>query len=987
MKRIRNNLISGILLWWTLTAMIFWTNHPGIIQYPGGSLHAAAGQILHGAMLIGIDLLVLSLGRVAQQQRAKSLISDGIQSWMIIVLTGIVATLVLALHRIFSLTNFYQALFPLLHNTYPLLSGVFLGLLIMVLMDNHFKQTRMSTAFLLWLLLIIPFVFGINMFHWNSGNNPLLYTVLFLLGDVAPQCNDQHHHIGRVVFVGIAGLILMGLMPAISTLIHSDSSTAARFTTLASPLLVYVSWAIIQMPSFQQTSSNFPNLLNWLSAALALTTNPAMKTECQNFLNGHAGSSTTKLLVVSFVLALAFAIAGGCWDLILTWLSQRCRLNTRLHGWIKPLDLDQPLPWISRQRVSLQQWLFKHRPTLIALIVAYCLSILSFLLMNNSWRITPNVGSSHNIFLLTFFQCQPMIILTTIILFAFNMFLWAITRHYFVGVMVSDALMIIWIFANWMKIRARNEPVMPSELKMVSVWGSLIQMTGLATIITVIILIIILIAIIIVLERQHGQQAPKRWASIAAILILPLILLSSVRWNHQSSVFHTILSGSGDDPMFYNQLSGARVNGPVVQFLNNIDITVMNRPHGYSKAAMIKIRRRYQTNARQINEGRTNKLSQQTIIFNLSESLANPRRVPGVHMANNPLPKMDRIKQANTSGLMISSGYGGGTANMEYMTLTGFALANFSPTLPTPYTQLVGSLANNPSIVGSFKHSTAIHPYLGTFYNREQVYQKFGFQRFYHLNGSYPIRHQQRIDRSPYLSDQTAYANVMDQLKRQHHGQFIQLVTMQNHFPYTQNFYNGHHQFKATADAGTNVNALEDYSVGIHHTDSAVKTFLQRIDRIQRPITIVFYGDHLPGGIYGNSLQKDGLKLHETDYFIYSNRYARNHGAHQKMLKTVGFVDPNDFIAMVAQQTNSKVDWYQAMLTHIWKQLPAFALNTEQSSTNSYNTNAQFINQHGKIVNSRHFNKQQKQLWHDYQLVQYDVTAGHHYLIRNGQLK
>ena len=101
----------------------------------------------------------------------------------------------------------------------------------------------------------------------------------------------------------------------------------------------------------------------------------------------------------------------------------------------------------------------------------------------------------------------------------------------------------------------------------------------------------------------------------------------------------------------------------------------------------------------------------------------------------------------------------------------------------------------------------------------------------------------------------------------------------------------------------------------------------------------------------------------------------------------VEIVDPNDFIAMAAQQTNSKVDWYQAMLTKIWKQLPAFALNTEQSSTNSYNTNAQFINQHGKIVSSRHFTKKQKQLWHDYQLVQYDVTAGHHYLVRNGQLK
>ena len=80
---------------------------------------------------------------------------------------------------------------------------------------------------------------------------------------------------------------------------------------------------------------------------------------------------------------------------------------------------------------------------------------------------------------------------------------------------------------------------------------------------------------------------------------------------------------------------------------------------------------------------------------------------------------------------MISSGYGGGTANMEYMTLTGYSISNFSPTMPVPYTQLVGKLKNNPSIVGSFKHAVAIHPYIGTFYNRTTVYPKFGFAKFF----------------------------------------------------------------------------------------------------------------------------------------------------------------------------------------------------------------------------------------------------------------
>ncbi len=39
---------------------------------------------------------------------------------------------------------------------------------------------------------------------------------------------------------------------------------------------------------------------------------------------------------------------------------------------------------------------------------------------------------------------------------------------------------------------------------------------------------------------------------------------------------------TGNDPTFYNQLAGAQKNGPVLQFLNNLDVQVMERPADYS---------------------------------------------------------------------------------------------------------------------------------------------------------------------------------------------------------------------------------------------------------------------------------------------------------------------------------------------------------------------------------------------------------------------
>lgn len=437
-----------------------------------------------------------------------------------------------------------------------------------------------------------------------------------------------------------------------------------------------------------------------------------------------------------------------------------------------------------------------------------------------------------------------------------------------------------------------------------------------------------------------------------------------------------------DQPMFYNQLSGARINGPLLQFMNNIDVTVMAKPAGYSRQTMTKIVRKYHLDAQQINRQRTNSFSKQTVIFNLSESFANPQRVPGVQLKNNPVPYITKLSKQNTGGLMISSGYGGGTANMEYMALTGFALTNFSPTLPTPYTQLVNNLKNNPSIAQQFKSAIAIHPYNGAFYNRTEVYRKFGIDRFLYLGSKYPIRHQKKIDRSPYLSDQTFYQNVLDQLMNYHGGRFINLVTMQNHFPYNQHYYNEISKYQATkVSAGTDKASVNDFATGIHHTDEAMKQFITAIDKIEKPITVVFYGDHLPG-IYGNEMTRDGLKLHETDYFIYSNRYAREHGARNFKQKTA-YVEPNDFIAMAAKQTNSKVNWYQALLTRVYEQLPVLTEDVQASgNVNAYNSNSRFITQKGKILKENQLTKKQKELLHDYRLVQYDVTAGKHYVVK-----
>ncbi|WP_338400044.1 sulfatase-like hydrolase/transferase [Bifidobacterium adolescentis] len=73
----------------------------------------------------------------------------------------------------------------------------------------------------------------------------------------------------------------------------------------------------------------------------------------------------------------------------------------------------------------------------------------------------------------------------------------------------------------------------------------------------------------------------------------------------------------------------------------------------------------------------------------LSESFSDPLRAPRVSYSIDPMPQIRAIKEQTTSGLMLSPGYGGGTANIEYQEITGLSLSNFSDSMSVPYQQLV----------------------------------------------------------------------------------------------------------------------------------------------------------------------------------------------------------------------------------------------------------------------------------------------------------
>lgn len=970
--------MKHVRAWWPFTLLIFgwginaiiWAPQLTYVKYAHNNWTMVGIQLLHSGTIIVFLTVLLTIGAVLTRQTFS--LARTVKLWLYTILTASLAVIVdwLVFNQ-FNYHRLYNALLPISRNAAPLATAVIIASGILPWLRTKTSKHSASTGItLLALPLAATSLFNQDMFGLLKGNSVAFYLLILTIGALADQLTvNRRRTIKWLSAALIINILLVAVMPNAAFQTHASMVTAGRFTTPTFLPTVIIAGCTFTLFSKQLTrfvaALDYPGY--FLTGLAVLFSDPVVISRAAK-LTSLTANFAGQIGIILFLALLGMAI-GLILPSPVNGLQARWQLSRRINRCLATATdqtTDQQLSTITRRvtRAIGHRW-----PSLLAFLVAYVLADLSIYYMGND----------------TIFVKQSMLWLTTLLIFLTFKALQALTNRYWLSLLVTGMSNIIWIIANIQKMNLRNEPILPSELAMIDDLDSLLKMIDYHLLIYSGIAIVVVIVAIVVLEHRYRAQR-LTWPWRIFWLILAVCAFgSSAFWNHHGSRMQTIMAGLDDQPHFIHQAVGAKQNGPTVQFLNNVDITVMTRPHGYSKAAMERISREYNQTARQINATRTDQLKDQTIIFNLSESFANPDRVPGVTLKANPIPRIDHIKKQTTSGIMISSGYGGGTADMEYMSLTGFAMCNFAQTLSTPYTQLVPYLKHNPTIVQSFKYAAAIHPYSKKFYDRGTDYPKFGFKKFSYLGSKqYPIRHQKKIDRNTYMSDQTAYANTLDQLKAHHGAQFINLVTMQNHLPYN-NLYNGINRFHAAVGDGTDPAQVENYAMGIHYTDAAVDHFIKEISKLNRPITLVFYGDHLPG-IYRNSMKKDGLKLHETDYFIYSNPAAQRQGA-RKLTRSTHYVGPNDFIAMAAEQTNSRVTPYQALLTRLYHELPAYALSTQQNGTNSFNSAPEYVNQQGKVVNYNSFTKKQKKLWHDYQLVQYDITAGHHYLLKTNMMK
>ena len=401
---------------------------------------------------------------------------------------------------------------------------------------------------------------------------------------------------------------------------------------------------------------------------------------------------------------------------------------------------------------------------------------------------------------------------------------------------------------------------------------------------------------------------------------------------------------------FTDQAYNYQTNGFILATISNLQAKTQKQPEGYSKEAVQKIVQKYKKIAEEKNKNRK-KLSDEkvNVVYVMSESFIDPKLGKHLYDYGNkePIPYTKKLKKSQSSGWAASSEYGGGTANVEFEALTG--LSNFFLN-SIPYTSIVPANKDTPSIVKNFNENgyktIAMHPYNRNMYRREVVYPNLGFQEY---KSADDFKNNSKIDNSKYISDESAFNEVLAELKNSQKPEFIHLVTMQNHMPYEENTYS-EHNFSVNAKNGANpenAKTIQAYLEGISYSDKAMKNFLSEIEKLNEKTIVVFWGDHWPG-IYGEMFEKELNKndIRRTPLFVYSNFKKEKQDLGTSSLIYNQILALNSF--------DSKLSAFQYLLSDLREKYPALT--------------KQFVKTDEK-----------SDILKDFEMIEYDILSGNKY--------
>lgn len=323
---------------------------------------------------------------------------------------------------------------------------------------------------------------------------------------------------------------------------------------------------------------------------------------------------------------------------------------------------------------------------------------------------------------------------------------------------------------------------------------------------------------------------------------------------------------------------GADQTGPFVYFLESMATLPMEKEYTVEEA--LNSYQSYVEEGKSLfEEDNGNSDATPNIIVIMSEAFYDVNRFEGaVSYSENPMKEFEELTKEGLSGNVMVNVYGGSTHFSEFEFLTGWNSKGMNSGA-CPYKEAFND--EQPSLARYLQeagyYTLAVHPYNGTFYNRNRAYPRMGFSKFVDRG------QMKYTDKCGYISDDSLTNEIIYQYEKKKGEQpfFCFGVSMANHItPINGELKeNAPDDIQVTfhnEDAGYSESQKKwfgEYISGIAKSGEALKKLTDYFRNQEEPTVVVFFGDHAPS--YALDMLKVGGKdeilAYSTPYLIWSN--------------------------------------------------------------------------------------------------------------------
>ncbi|OUO33812.1 LTA synthase family protein [Olsenella sp. An293] len=343
----------------------------------------------------------------------------------------------------------------------------------------------------------------------------------------------------------------------------------------------------------------------------------------------------------------------------------------------------------------------------------------------------------------------------------------------------------------------------------------------------------------------------------------------------------------GMKPNYWNILSNYCRRGMLTTFVTLVQNMRIEVPEGYDDASAAELEASYaQTydEARGSSEARTAAEAQfsevrPSVICIMDEAFSDLSIYEGKAWGYEGPSFYSNVSAALMRGSAATSVLGAGTCNSEFELLTGVAVPYVGD---GKYPYQLYDLSESPSLAKQFSElgyeTTAMHPNNPNNWNRSVIYEQLGFDRFLSFE-DFP--HQPALHNG--VTDGVTYDKILEILGSSDEPQFIFDVTMQNHGGYENDDIPEELYVDRPVDGldESYQAQLNEYLSCIAQSDRDLQKFLATLWNLDRPVVVVFFGDHQPSFaselndlIYADEDPESPehiARTYQTTYLIWAN--------------------------------------------------------------------------------------------------------------------